>query len=212
MYGGTMKQSEHAEWMRGNPNIQEVRPGTFGCVGNTIRCRSGIYFDYANPRVADVRIEDIAIGLANEPRFAGQCDRYSVAEHSVAMAMMMLEHGFDRDCCFAALIHDSPEFCMKDLPKPLRVLLPDYNRIYKTVEVVIFEAFGIDYEKHSHAIKLYDQSFLIYERNALFYRDGVEWFCEHDILKFDYVPRCLDPVRAELEFWRAFNRFKPKGI
>lgn len=46
----------------------------FGCVNNTIRLRSGRYFDLANPDPATICIQDIAGALSRISRFGGQAD------------------------------------------------------------------------------------------------------------------------------------------
>lgn len=46
----------------------------FGCVNNTIRLRSGLYFDLANPDPATIRIDDIAGALSKTSRFGGHGD------------------------------------------------------------------------------------------------------------------------------------------
>jgi uncharacterized protein len=51
-------------------------------IGPTITLMSGTYFDFLDPAGSDFKIEDIAHGLSNICRYAGQCCRfYSVAEH-----------------------------------------------------------------------------------------------------------------------------------
>lgn len=57
--------------------------------GDWMQTFSGIQFYPLDPRVEDVRIEDIARALAMQCRYNGHVTRfYSVAEHSVRVAML----------------------------------------------------------------------------------------------------------------------------
>ncbi len=61
-------------------------------LGNYIYTASGVRFYPLDPRVEDFRVEDVARGLSNECRYAGQLafdtgyHFYSVAEHSVIVS------------------------------------------------------------------------------------------------------------------------------
>ena len=56
---------------------------TTGCYANCIETFTGLMFDIVDP-TSEVRIEDIAHGLAHICRFGGQCrGHFSVAEHSI---------------------------------------------------------------------------------------------------------------------------------
>ncbi len=208
MYSGT------GDYIRNREKSSEN--GTFGCVGNTIRMRSGIYFDFANPNISQIDILDIAGGLAKECRFQNQVDPqfetdwpfYSVAEHSVAAAKLAKADGHDSEVVFACLMHDAAEAYTRDIAKPYKIMLPDYQRVYKKVEAIVGLAFGIDFEKWHDVIKLYDEPLMIAERNALFSPDNVEWHGESTARIIDYKPRCLNPIRAELEFLRAYIQFR----
>lgn len=111
-------------------------------VFTTVRLRSGKFFDYANPKAEDFEVEDVARGLATEYRYAGQTDEpYSVAQHAVHCSTQpgTLEEQYER------LHHDDPEFIMKDMPKPLKNLLPDYRVIEEKVTAIVNAKFGIPY-------------------------------------------------------------------
>lgn len=108
----------------------------------SIRLRSGKFFDFANPNADSFTVEDTARGLATEYRFAGQTDEpYSVAQHAYICSF---QPGTTYEQ-FERLHHDDPEFVMKDIPKPLKNLLPDYRRIEDKVTKVINEKYGIPF-------------------------------------------------------------------
>lgn len=87
--------------------------------------RSGAMIDLADPDYSRVEIRDIAAGLARECRFAGQMHGYyTVAQHCVIGTLIA-----PQAVKYAFLMHDAAEAILKDIPKPLKNLLPDYQRI-----------------------------------------------------------------------------------
>lgn len=87
-------------------------------------------------RLEDLRLADIAHGLALENRFAGQSRvPYSVAEHSVRVSWYMEERANSYEWCLldvvnaaiAGLGHDAHEgLGWRDLPRPLKHL-PEFE-------------------------------------------------------------------------------------
>lgn len=87
--------------------------------------RSGAMIDLSDPDYSRVEIRDIAAGLARECRFAGQMHGYyTVAQHCVIGTLIA-----PQAIKYAFLMHDAAEAILKDIPKPLKNLLPDYQRI-----------------------------------------------------------------------------------
>jgi len=89
-------------------------------------------------RAEEIDVRDIAHALACQNRFAGHTRiPYSVGEHSVRCARYVrdrfraryphasLEH--ERQAVFAALLHDATEAYLVDLPRPVKVEMPDYR-------------------------------------------------------------------------------------
>lgn len=86
----------------------------------SIETYCGRYLDYLDPQPEDIELADIARGLAQTCRFAGQTTRfYSVAEHAIYVADLVIEAGHP-ELAFAALHHDSHEAYMTDWPTPLK--------------------------------------------------------------------------------------------
>lgn len=97
--------------------------------GNFMWCASGVHFYPLDPRPDEVRALDIARGLANEARYAGQTNYfYSVAEHSahvsreverVARALGWCARDVRR-AAIVALFHDAGEAYVGDVIRPLK--------------------------------------------------------------------------------------------
>lgn len=86
--------------------------------------RSGVYIDLSDPDYSRVHIRDIAAGLARECRFAGQLHGYyPVAQHCVIGSLIAPAH-----VQYVFLMHDAAEAIIKDIPSPLKALLPDYRK------------------------------------------------------------------------------------
>lgn len=109
----------------------------------TIETWRGHYFDFADPRAEDVKIEDIAHALSQTCRFGGHTRRfYSVAEHALFV------HDLVRPAApavlLAALHHDSHEAYLGDVPTPLKRLLDGkFIDLVIAADEAIGEAFGI---------------------------------------------------------------------
>lgn len=86
---------------------------------------TGKVFEYLHTTEDQIDINDIAFGLSRESRFAGQTSHfYSVAQHSLAVARAV-----PLDYALEGLLHDAAEAYCKDLPSPLKALLPGYKEI-----------------------------------------------------------------------------------
>ncbi len=125
---------------------------------SSIRTVSGIYVDFTNIKPSMFKIEDIAHALAKEQRFGNHLKRYySVAQHSYYV---------QTDCSpvnkLAGLLHDASEAYLKDIPKPIKDLLPGYKKLEKKVMECIALKFGFKYPlpKEVHEI---DKKYLEWE-------------------------------------------------
>jgi hypothetical protein len=111
----------------------------FNAVG-WIGTATGAAFNVIDPRVEDVRLNDIAAALSKQCRYAGHCRRfYSVAEHSVHVAHLT---SGGAKLKLAALLHDGSEAYLVDIPRPIKNAMPEYRAIED--RLVIFERFGLD--------------------------------------------------------------------
>jgi len=134
----------------------------------SIQTFTGIFFDPFNPRVEDVRIEDIAHALTMQCRFSGHVrKRWSVAQHSLMVS----------DLCppglrLEGLLHDAAEAYVIDLPRPLKNAsgFERYREIESDVYHAIAKRFGLAFPMamaHKAKIKTADDIILWAEAYAL---------------------------------------------
>lgn len=137
-----------------------------------ILTHAGKHFDLTDPQPEMVDALDIAHGLANCCRFAGQSNWfYSVAQHSVLVSEIV-PHEF----ALEALLHDAAEAYIGDITKPLKRLLPDYRAIERRVDAAIRAAFDLP-DHHSREVGEADLILLATERRDLMIEDDREWDC-----------------------------------
>lgn len=184
--------------------------GKIGCIGNTIALGGGNrYFDFANPRPDSIKIGDIAKALSNTCRFGGHCQFYSVAEHSVhcvrvGVGLLSRRSSLD-DLRFAfnLLMHDSAEAYIGDVPKPLKNMLPEYERIERLVNQAIESKFPM-FNTADHRVKEIDLQMLKAEKIHLFGEHGRDWDGFSEIKDVDVDFWCWDPRAAKTIFLRTF--------
>lgn len=155
---------------------------------------SGKQFDPIDPQPDMIDLIDIAHGLSHECRYAGQCRYfYSVAQHSVMVSQIVpLERALE------GLLHDATEAYLKDIPRPLKALLPDYRSIEARVDAVIRDRFGLPAEM-SMEVKDADLVLLATERRDLM-PEGAPWASLQGITPLGKTIRATHPGRAKSLF------------
>lgn len=106
-----------------------------------IRTFTGQYVNVFNPDPDTLVIEDIAHALATQCRFGGHLPYfYSVAQHSI-----MCSYGVKPKHAFTALMHDSSEAYLLDIPRPIKLRLANYKEIEDNLMKVLAFKFGFIY-------------------------------------------------------------------
>ncbi|HYI80034.1 MAG TPA: hypothetical protein VEW67_04165 [Thermoleophilaceae bacterium] len=143
-----------------------------------IETASGRYVDLTDPRPEAIDLADIAHGLAHICRYGGHARRfYSVAEHAVLVARRLADLGFPAAVQLAGLHHDDAEAYIGDVPRPLKMLLPDFREIERRVTVAIDERLrlpGLDADE-TCAVKEADDWALFVEARVLMPSRGEGW-------------------------------------
>lgn len=99
----------------------------------------------ADPDPEKIKLDDIAHGLSNLGRFAGQGpSMYSVARHSVHVSLEVEARGGSLAAQRWGLLHDGAEAYLSDVPGPVKKSLPGYKNVEKRLDEAILTAIGLD--------------------------------------------------------------------
>lgn len=128
----------------------------------------------SNLKVDDIDIKDIAWSLSHQVRFGGHLiDNYTVADHSIYMAKKFIEQK-DYHNALHALLHDSTEAYITDIPSPVKELIPQIRLFEAKIYEVIAKKFNLDAEL-PHKVEVLDKSMIKIEIEQFF--EGID----HDI-------------------------------
>lgn len=99
------------------------------------------YVNVFNPKPEMFCIEDIAHALSKEQRFGNQLrENYSVAQHCIICSEMA-----NAEDKLTALLHDASEAYIRDLPKPIKIKVPQYEQIEDNLMKCLSVKFGFQY-------------------------------------------------------------------
>lgn len=167
---------------------------------NFIQTFTGRAFYPNDPRVEDIDVIDIAHALSNLCRFTGHVKKfYSVAEHS-ERASQLAKPGFE----LAALLHDSSESYLVDVPAPIKPYLKGYKEIEQRLQRVIELYFGLEPGiLESPEVKRVDMIMLATEKRDLMGTPPpASWVELPDPTKEIIIPRT--PMQANAAFLKRF--------
>lgn len=156
-----------------------------------IRLNNGETHVFAEPFTPD--IESIANALSNINRFNGHVGQYSVAQHSVLVAMEL-----PVELRLSGLLHDAPEAYIGDVTAPLKSLLPEYKKIEDNYHHVIDAYFYVD-TKHKLVSEV-DLRMLLTEAKS--FNLGAEGF--PDVKPYNFNIERQTPDEARDSFLNLF--------
>ena len=149
-----------------------------------IRLFSGKYISIVDLQPGDMTIEEIAYLLSTEKRFHSGTKKFlSVAEHSLMCSYIVPENE-----ALDALMHDSSESILTDMPSPIKALLPDYKKVEDKIMGVFARQFSFVYPKSEEVDKA-DRAMLEYEWGNFIISDRM---------------KPMTPEKAEAEFLLRF--------
>lgn len=143
---------------------------------NAMLVHSGILFDVFNPNSDDIKINDIAHALSNICRYGGHSPKfYSVGQHSVLCSLVPGTYQEQME----ALMHDSSEAYLADMPRPIKRNLSEYIRVENNLLEIIFKKFGLTFPLTERVHKI-----------------------DNDILEFEYISFFDDTDNnPNFDFW-----------
>jgi hypothetical protein len=89
----------------------------------TIITNSGKLLDLAAPNAEDICLQDIAHGLSQHVRWAGQGRWLTVAQHSLEVVRLLKQDGCGKKVLMSGLLHDAHEAYIGDLSGGLKFLI-----------------------------------------------------------------------------------------
>ena len=99
---------------------------------------SGRRFCFEDLDLEGISLADIAHSLSQQCRFNGHVPRfYSVAQHCVALSDWFMDQGQYLQAK-VALLHDTAEAFVSDMPAPLKKLVPQFVEMEHEVERLIY--------------------------------------------------------------------------
>jgi len=182
-----------------------------------IETASGFRLDLPNPRAEQIKITDIAWALSMKCHFGGAAKQFfSIAEHSVGVADVLNDLGFDRLTQLRGLLHDAAEAYLGDCITPLKEILPEYGVIEEQVQSAILESLGLcgaDRDRDS-LVKTADLAMLAAEGDQLMPSKVVQWADFHPGQCFVQVGplACLKPFDAYTLFLTRFASLWPESV
>lgn len=136
-----------------------------------IRTISGKWVNVFEPTEDMFLIEDIAHALSHQCRFSGHLKYfYSVAQHSIECYRIACEQKLDKKELLTALMHDSSEAYLVDIPRPIKKQFPQYKIIENNVMTILSTKFNFTWPL-SENIKKIDDIMLDTEWNNLMIND-----------------------------------------
>lgn len=118
-------------------------------LGDFMLTYMGVKFYPADPRPSEVRLFDIAHPLSQQCRFTGHLPFfYSVAQHSINVALELKRMGAPEHVQLMGLLHDGSEAYIADINRPAKSRLSQYYEIETLVQNSIWTAFDLTPEAH----------------------------------------------------------------
>lgn len=173
-----------------------------------INTHTGRKFRPLTPSVGDVCIDDVAHALARQCRYTGQGAFYSVAEHSVKLAVVVLDRTGDMQAARYALLHDASEAYLADVSTPVKHHhdFAFYRRAEGNLQSAIYMAFDLDLGCEPPIVRELDKVIRSTEVPQIFEHRHPDWTLEEPMPELLGLSWGWTPEEAESAFrdWFAF--------
>lgn len=168
-----------------------------------IQTYTGQKFYPLDPNPENIVIEDIAHSLSLLCRFNGHCrEFYSVAEHSVRVSQLVPD-----ELSLWGLLHDAAEAYVSDMPKPVKIQIPDFSEHEEKLLKVIANRFDLSYPMPLE-IKEADEIMLATEKRDLMDTAPESWGLRYKP-HLDPI-EVLSPSEAKQHFLERFQELTAK--
>jgi uncharacterized protein len=137
---------------------------------NLMRMNSGLNVDVFDLKTMDINIPDIAHHLSLQCRFIGACKHpYSVAQHSIYVALRVFLLTRDDNLARKALLHDGSEAYLGDVARPIKVtpMFELYRNVEEQIQRRVWLRFGLSPDGNE-LIEQVDNELLAIECETLF--------------------------------------------
>jgi len=157
---------------------------------NKVLTHSGKLVNVIDPDPDTISILDIAHALGNQCRFGGHTKMfYSVAQHSILVASAVPD-----EYKFAALMHDASEAYLIDLPRPVKRLLPYYEKLEYNMMRCIADKYGFAWPM-PQVVQEADDSVLELEIRAVMAGEWPSPIRKMTVPGFKFLERFYDLMR-----------------
>lgn len=165
---------------------------------------TGRKFWPANPRAQDITIFDIAHALSLKCRYNGHSKSfYSVAEHSVILAMYARIRGLPVATQLELLMHDGAEAYLPDVPRPIKHFFPDLIQMEHRLDDMIREFSGLT-GMVPLEVKDFDSRIIRDEWPQVMSKTANDWMTD-TLDPLGVVVNGFLPVEAEMRFLQAWQ-------
>lgn len=157
---------------------------------------SGTQFWPLDPRPEEVHAEDVAHALSHVCRFGGHCRQfYSVAEHSVRVAMLL-----PPPLRLWGLLHDAAEAYLGDMVRPLKHGMPQYRDAEFNLMRCVVQRFNLSPDYCPDEVTQADEVLLATEKRDLLRPPPAPWD----------VPQggCVEPLPDRIEPWLVIDAWR----
>lgn len=132
-----------------------------------IQTYNEVIFSPFDPKPEMVNIVDIAHATAMNCRFNGHVHEfYSVAQHCVLAANIILEETNDPTLALWGLLHDASEAYIADLASPIKKGIPGYKETEAHIQAAVMSKYGLT-PKTPEIVNVVDLRLLVTEARDL---------------------------------------------
>jgi hypothetical protein len=147
-----------------------------------VQSYTGKKISLLSPQPEDFDLESIAIGVSREFRFGNQSSlEYTVAQHSYYVSTLCKNYPLE------GLFHDAAEGFIRDIPSPLKKLLPTYAAIEKLFYEAIADRFNLEKKLPEEVIKA-DKILVATECLQLMLKPLEMWSIEENPIDINLIP------------------------